>query len=342
MKTLATIFISLFSLTVYAQANQEQTDTLLDVELREQLKLAVKYLEGDSVEQNTSKAIELLTDAADKGSTVGQTLLGNIYTHNDFNVIDYAKACHYYTLAANKDDRYAQMNLAQLYRDGLGTTRDIKRAFELMSAAASDDSLPVAKLLLAQYYYVGWGTERDSIKAVNMLVSLKGTDAHAYANQYLEDIKGDTISLSNYDFQFRWLPSVLFAYAEGRADETMLTDVYNMRLYFEMQMMTHFDFDWNEITATMHHCKNQIDIVLYRMPYPKRMPNCLFIAALIDRSNNSCSYYTLEKTLSFDSDNDKYMLCRVTPDGRHENYGMYNDKLTEERFMKRVIKMCTK
>ncbi|MCR5697245.1 MAG: sel1 repeat family protein [Marinilabiliaceae bacterium] len=337
MKYLSFILLSLLHFTVSAQTVEQQSDTIGNDDTYQQIQLAIKYLDGDSLEQDIPQAIAILTDAANKGNAYSQALLGDIYTDYNYKSVDYNKAFHFYSLAADNGEPYAQMQLANMYRDGHGTTRDVKRAFELMSSAVSNnDELLYAKLQLAQYYYAGWGTERNSTKAIDILTSLKGSKVHLYANKYLDDIKGDTISVSNYDFQFRWLPSVLFAYAEGNADESLLTDVYGMQLYFEKQMVTHFDFEWKEISAIMHHCKNDIDIILYEMPYPQRMPLCLYIAALIDRKDNTCKYFTLEKTLSLDSDDDNFMFCGVAPQS-HLNYGMYDGKKTPEAFIERVL-----
>jgi TPR repeat protein len=51
--------------------------------------------------------------------------------------------------AAQQDDPYAQTNLAMLFRDGLGVSRDIGRARELFKKAA-DRGLEDAQKSLAE------------------------------------------------------------------------------------------------------------------------------------------------------------------------------------------------
>ena len=70
----------------------------------------------DEVSQDYARARHFYELAANQGHAVAQNNLGYLY-HNGLGVTqDYAKARHFYELAANQGNACAQNNLGYLYR----------------------------------------------------------------------------------------------------------------------------------------------------------------------------------------------------------------------------------
>lgn len=98
--------------------------------------LGSRYYEGKDVAKDKVKALELFEKAAKMGSTRGQNAIGLIHIDNK----DYGKAKVWFEKAINNPNNddiqrkaSAYNNLAILYRDGNGVTKDLDKAFELVS-----------------------------------------------------------------------------------------------------------------------------------------------------------------------------------------------------------------
>jgi TPR repeat protein len=59
---------------------------------------------------------------------------------------DYQEAARWYTLAADKDDGYAELNLGVMYEKGWGVPQNLERAKQLYARAAGNSNAAVAKL----------------------------------------------------------------------------------------------------------------------------------------------------------------------------------------------------
>jgi hypothetical protein len=102
--------------------------------------LANCYLCGLGVEQNTGKAVELLTLATDKGDDVAALILANIYYTGSVVRKDYKKAVELYTKAAEQGNTKAKILLAKMYYNGVGVKRDSSKVIDLCTQAADNNN----------------------------------------------------------------------------------------------------------------------------------------------------------------------------------------------------------
>lgn len=378
-KTLFMLWLALTAFTgANAQTKQQQNDSLKTVELNRQVDLGVEYLSGDSLAKDYDKALSLIRDATEKGNRYGQLWLGLCYSDGigveknekeafrwflssaekgnvaAMNYVgkayefgegvapDIQQAVKYYRQSAEQGYSVAQINMAVLYEHGNGVGRDMKKSFEMMKMAAAEKE--GAKYLLAKYYFNGWGTDKNPAEALSLMNSLKGGRFDEEATHYAQIIeRGDT--MKSYEFQFRWIPNLLWDYEKGKIEESILTDIMEWQLHLGSMFISHYEWDWSQISAKVYHEADSIDVIVYRMPEPEEPPMCRFAAAVIDRKHhNACKYFTLEKTISFAKDNstsDAWMFCGVGNAGgnmHHLNYGPFKENATEENFLKRVLK----
>jgi hypothetical protein len=92
---------------------------------------------------NYDTALSVWMPQAEGGDPQAQTYVGEIYEKGLGRVPDYALAAQWYEKAAAKNFSRAQMNLAFLYEQGLGVTKDPLKALNLYRQASgiTDDSL---------------------------------------------------------------------------------------------------------------------------------------------------------------------------------------------------------
>jgi TPR repeat protein len=94
------------------------------------------YFEGKSVEKNYAKVEEFANKGLPK-SAKGQAgelfaMLGAVYKAGGYGVTqDYQKAFNCYKASSDKDDFNGMIQLADLYKEGLGTKKDKKKALVL-------------------------------------------------------------------------------------------------------------------------------------------------------------------------------------------------------------------
>ena len=133
-------------------------------------------------------------------------------------------------------------------------------------------------------------------------------------SQYCDIIeRGDTMTA--YEFQFRWIPSMLFEWEKGNVEDALLTDITAWQLHLGSMFISHYEWDWPAISAQVYSQPNNIDIIVYRMPEPEKMPLCRYVAAVIDRNLHTVRYFTLELTNGIGdkvSDKKQWMFCGVS------------------------------
>ena len=318
---------------------KEMEDSMAHGNLNIQVDLATEYIVGNKVEQNHAKAYLLIRDAAEKDNRYGQLMLGFCYEDGIGVEKNLSESFNWFTRSAEQGNVVAQFKMSQFYEQGIEVERDLKKAFEWVSKSAQQ--YPVAKLSLAKYYFNGWGTDPDRTKAKQLLDSLKTDDELGEAvSQYCDIIeRGDTMTA--YEFQFRWIPSMLFEWEKGNVDDTQLTDITAWQLNLGNMFISHYEWDWSAISAQVYSQPGNIDIIVYRMPEPSKAPLCKYVAAVLDRKQHTVRYYTLELTYSLDDKDDgkkKWMFCGVSSSLSHLNFGPFNGKATEQDFLKSVKK----
>ena len=273
-----------------------------------QVDLATEYITGERVEKNHAKAYSMIRDAAEKGNRYGQLMLGSCYEY------------------------------------GLVVDRNLGESFCWYKRSADQGNV-MARLMIAKYYFNGWGTEPDRTKAKLILDSLKVDDELGEeVSQYCDAIERcDTMTA--YGFQFSWIPSMLFEWQKGNVDDKLLTDITAWQLNLGGMFISHYEWDWSAISAQVYSQPNNIDIIVYRMPEPEKMPLCRYVAAVTDRNQHTVHYFTLELTNDTEdkvSDEKKWMFCGVSSNLSHLNFGPFNGNATEQGFLEYVKKKLSK
>lgn len=325
------------SLAVQAQSIEALRDSMAAGNLNSQVDLALLYLFGEGVEQDTEKAMSLIRDAADKGNRYGELwmgmcyknaygvetdydeafrwfmssaqkgnvsamgMLGEAYKYGQGTEQDLARAIHFYEQGAAGGDPLSQHELGLQYMSGDGVQRNWKKSFDLFKRSA-EQSYPDALEMLALCYFNGWGTPKSQDKAIQCLEALKIGQEESTIQDIDEAIaninKGDT--LSAYEFQFRILPLRLGAYANGAIDEEQLIDLelLNLQLGYWL-LFTHYECDLDSLSISTHQVDDSITVHVIHMPEPSRPPLCKYAAYVMDKKNGLSRYYTLEKTYNF-------------------------------------------
>ena len=107
---------------------------------RAQYNLAYYYEKGRGCKADTKKALEWYEKAVVSGYGPAAFTLGYYYQEgNGITVKDAASAYKYYKIGADLGDRNAMSALADCYRNGNGTSKDINKALDLYLKLSEDD-----------------------------------------------------------------------------------------------------------------------------------------------------------------------------------------------------------
>ena len=241
------------------------------------LELAEYYIKGDGVEQNFNKALELNYDGlnglhvlAESGDTKAQYQLGQIFAKGNYfkkdlsqakfwlqksaeannafgqlcyglyfeEINDYKKAFYWLSESNNKQLFESYSLLAELYRNGLGTEQDLKKAFELNLAGAKLGDR-FAMFRVAYSYSCGEGCDVNKSEAFKWYKKLadKG-DESAQNNIGAMYASGDGVTKDEKE-AFKWYLkaakggnslaecNVGRCYFAGRGVEKDLTEAFN-------------------------------------------------------------------------------------------------------------------
>ena len=126
--------------------------------------LAVCYEDGEIVEKDSQKAIELYKSSAEQGYMHAQFFLADCYESGTGVEQDYKKAFLWYEKAANQGCDMAQEGLADCYYYGRGTEQNHKEAVIWYERAAEKGHY-LAQCKLGKRYFNGEGVEQDYEKA---------------------------------------------------------------------------------------------------------------------------------------------------------------------------------
>ena len=322
------------SLAIQAQSIEALRDSMAAGNLNSQVDLAIHYLFGDDVEQDTEMALSLIREAADKGNRYGELwmgmcykyaygvetdydeafrwfmssaqkgnisamgMLGEAYKYGQGTETDLATAIRYYEQGAAGGDALSQHALGMQYLVGEGVERNWEKSFDLFKQSA-EQSYPDALDMLTLSYFNGWGTPKSQVKAIQCLEALKQGQDESTIQEIDEAIaninEGDT--LSAYEFQFRILPLRLAGYANGAIDEEQLVDLDGLNLQLGLMfVLTHYECDLDSLSISTHQVDDSITVHVIHMPEPSRAPLCKYAAYVMDKKNGLSRYYTLEKT----------------------------------------------
>lgn len=135
-----------------------------------QYALGKKYRDGQGVERNIQKAVELFTLAAKQGNSFAAFALGKMYLSNDASLPrDGATALNWITYASERGNQFAQCYLGKLLLKGAdGIPQDTNAALRWLRASVEQGNV-YAEYALAMAYLNGKIVPKDNLKALELL-----------------------------------------------------------------------------------------------------------------------------------------------------------------------------
>jgi|GEM_PF-3187570 len=125
-----------------------------------EFEIAVRYMDGRGLPQDSAKAAEWYRKAAAQGLAPAQYRLGSLYEKGDGVARDLSMARMWYQRAAEQGNRKAMHNLAVLYADGVDGKPDYEKAATWFHQAA-EYGLADSQFNLAVLYARGLGVQTD-------------------------------------------------------------------------------------------------------------------------------------------------------------------------------------
>ena len=166
-----------------------------------QYALGKKYRDGQGVERNIQKAVELFTLAAKQGNSFAAFALGKMYLSNDASLPrDGTTALNWITYASERGNQFAQCYLGKLLLKGAdGIPQDTNAALRWLRASVEQGNVH-AEYALAMAYLKGESVPKDSLKAMELLKRASSRE-HQFAQYQLgklllqgEDIPKDVVA----------------------------------------------------------------------------------------------------------------------------------------------------
>lgn len=160
-------------LFVYEQMNQSMSHPPEAAEAgqaRTQYALGKIYRDGQGVERNIQKAVELFTLAAKQGNSFAAFALGKMYLSNDASLPrDGTTALNWITYASERGNQFAQCYLGKLLLKGAdGIPQDTNAALRWLRASVEQGNV-YAEYALAMAYLNGKIVPKDDLKALELL-----------------------------------------------------------------------------------------------------------------------------------------------------------------------------
>ncbi|GAB5356999.1 hypothetical protein AAMO2058_000336200 [Amorphochlora amoebiformis] len=125
---------------------------------------ALRLYRGKDIQRDPKSAFQLALQAANRGHSRSQCLVGLCYQNGEGIERDEAKAYAFFLLSAIQGYALAQYNLAWCFRDGEGVTRDKSEAFHWFMKAARQGKAG-AQYSLGYCYRTGEGIQKNLERA---------------------------------------------------------------------------------------------------------------------------------------------------------------------------------
>lgn len=148
---------------IYLEENNKDIDTIFKYLLKAKElgsiaslnTLGICYLKGNNIEhkKDEKKALEYFLEAIKDNYVYSYNNLGMYYEKKK----DYQKAIYYYEESAKEEESWALNKLGEIYRLGIYTKKDEKKAFDYYqkaSLASNYERCHYANYNLAKYYYL--------------------------------------------------------------------------------------------------------------------------------------------------------------------------------------------
>ena len=139
--------------------------------------------------------------------------------------------------------------------------------------------------------------------------------AVAYMRKAIEEALDEKKHSDRYFLQYKYIPDLVADVSTGDLPTDALLDTDWWKSYIELFKDEDFYFEWDELHCDKIKVDDDYEMVVYTFPKPRQTPDAAYGAALINITNNSAIYYTLEYSFG-----DKWMLCSMNQ-GTHRNYG---------------------
>lgn len=191
-------------LFVYEQMNQSMSHPPEAAEAgqaRTQYALGKIYRDGQGVEKDVQKAVELFTLAAMQGNSFAAFALGKMYLSDDPTLSrNVAAALKWITNAAEHGNQFAQYYLGKLLLKGTDDiSQDTNSALRWLLASVEQGNVH-AEYALAMAYLKGESVPKDSLKAMELLKRASSRE-HQFAQYQLgklllqgEDVPKDVVA----------------------------------------------------------------------------------------------------------------------------------------------------
>ena len=130
----------------------------------------IAYMNGDGVDQDYEKALQLFMEAFEAGSMKAARYVGMVYEQGLGVEQDYEKAAEYYAKGVEAGDLTSGYYLGLLFKQGLGVEQDYAKAAELFASVEASENKSATGVVAAGYelgilYEQGLGVEQDLNKA---------------------------------------------------------------------------------------------------------------------------------------------------------------------------------
>lgn len=137
--------------------------------------LALMYLDGKGVPQNTATAISYFEQTANKNFALSCTMLGEIYRRGKYAPIDMEKAVYWYTRGSELGQVTSEVCLAELYFQGkVGNKQELEKGIALLrSALDQEPEQYMACWYMANFLYTGVTENGKSIVSADIQLALK-------------------------------------------------------------------------------------------------------------------------------------------------------------------------
>ena len=164
------IAIILVCLTLYATALAEPGKGGKSGGM-DMLNEGIAYLNGDGVEQDYERAMQIFQSAQEAGNKNAARYIGLMLEQGLGVEQDYEAAATWYAQGVEAGDLTSGYYLGLLYKQGLGVEQDYAKAAELFASVAGSDNKSATGVVAAGYelgqlYEQGLGVEQDMEKAI--------------------------------------------------------------------------------------------------------------------------------------------------------------------------------
>ncbi|MFV2058405.1 MAG: trypsin-like peptidase domain-containing protein [Thiohalomonadales bacterium] len=216
--------------------------------------LGRRYIDGDGVEKNVAHGVKLIEEAANTGDRAGEYNLAYLFSKGILREKNEKATIKYLSSSAKKGFEPAMVELARIYKYGVGVPVDLDKENELMRNA-EDLGNPAAKYWLAKKYMderkwkkaykrllapiklghpnsqalAGWilvrgarGLRRDSSRGISlMMAAAKKGNYNAYANLGQSYQEGKGANKSKYVAE-KWYYKAGLKAIENNSEEDAL------------------------------------------------------------------------------------------------------------------------